>query len=228
MKHDKIAQLRSPGIWRLFGCRRSMMASEGRRSSSSPEGETLDRFPAGLRVLVIDDDRTSLKLLEHMLRKCLYDVTVCSESRKALSLLRGSKDRFDIVISDVHMPDMDGFKLLELIGLEMDLPIIMMSGDGRSSTVMRGIIHGACEYLIKPVRMQELKTIWQHAVRKNLNIDRRQYVKPQRKRPSETAADEDQLNNDEPSASKKPRVVWSFHLHQKFCTAVNQLGIDST
>lgn len=76
--------------------------------------------------------------------------------------------------------------------------------------------------------MQELKTIWQHAVRKNLNIDRRQHVKPQRKRPSETAADEDQLNNDEPSASKKPRVVWSFHLHQKFCTAVNQLGIDST
>lgn len=41
-----------------------------------------------------------------------------------MSLLRENKNGFDIVISDVHMPDMNGFKLLEHIGLEMDLPVI--------------------------------------------------------------------------------------------------------
>lgn len=42
----------------------------------------------------------------------------------ALNLLRTKKGCFDIVLSDVHMPDMDGYKLLEQVGLEMDLPVI--------------------------------------------------------------------------------------------------------
>ncbi|KAJ0095911.1 hypothetical protein Patl1_15559 [Pistacia atlantica] len=70
----------------------------------------------------------------------------------ALNTLRQSKGCFDVVLSDVHVPDMDGYTLLEHIGLEMDLPVIMMSADGRYSSVLRGIRHGACDYLIKPIR----------------------------------------------------------------------------
>jgi len=51
-------------------------------------------------------------------------VTTTSQAITALSMLRENKNKFDLVISDVHMPDMDGFKLLELVGLEMDLPVI--------------------------------------------------------------------------------------------------------
>lgn len=51
-------------------------------------------------------------------------MTQSNRAEHALSLLRGNKNGYDIVISDVHMPDMDGFKLLEHIGLEMDLPVI--------------------------------------------------------------------------------------------------------
>lgn len=55
----------------------------------------------------------------------LFDaVTTCSQATVALNLLREKKGCFDIVLSDVHMPDMDGFKLLEHVGLEMDLPVI--------------------------------------------------------------------------------------------------------
>jgi len=51
-------------------------------------------------------------------------VTTCCLAIEALKKLRESKDAYDIVISDVNMPDMDGFKLLEHVGLEMDLPVI--------------------------------------------------------------------------------------------------------
>lgn len=53
-----------------------------------------------------------------------FAVTTTSQAITALKMLRENKNRFDLVISDVHMPDMDGFKLLELVGLEMDLPVI--------------------------------------------------------------------------------------------------------
>jgi CheY-like chemotaxis protein len=54
----------------------------------------------------------------------LLAVTTCGLAREALEILRERRNKFDIVISDVNMPDMDGFKLLEHIGLEMDLPVI--------------------------------------------------------------------------------------------------------
>lgn len=51
-------------------------------------------------------------------------VTTAQNAITALNLLRENKNNFDLVISNVHMPDMDGFQLLELVGLEMDLPVI--------------------------------------------------------------------------------------------------------
>ncbi|XWS31775.1 hypothetical protein CRYUN_Cryun23aG0105000 [Craigia yunnanensis] len=123
-------------------------------------------FPAGLKILIVDDDRTCLLVLERMLRKLLYQVTKCQLARDALALIREDKNRFDIVICDLNMPDMDGFKLLEIIGLEIDLPVVMMSSDDGKGVVMKGIIHGACDYLVKPVRMEAVRLIWQHVVRK--------------------------------------------------------------
>ena len=65
------------------------------------------------------------------------------------------------------MPDMDGFKLLEIIQFELALPVLMMSANSDSSVVLRGIIHGAVDYLLKPVRIEELRNIWQHVVRRD-------------------------------------------------------------
>ncbi|KAF3329475.1 hypothetical protein FCM35_KLT04806 [Carex littledalei] len=205
-------------------------------------------FPVGLRVLVVDDDPTWLKILEKMLRKCSYEVTTCGLARVALEILRERKNKFDIVVSDVNMPDMDGFKLLEHIGLEMDLPVIMMSIDGETSRVMKGVQHGACDYLLKPVRMKELRNIWQHVYRKKMHevkeiegheftcddlqliresgfegFEERGLLTREDKKRKEEYSDQD---GSDQSAAKKARVVWSVDLHQKFVSAVNQIGFD--
>lgn len=53
-----------------------------------------------------------------------FSVTTSNSAIKALKMLKVNKNKFDLIITDVHMPDMDGFKLLELVGLDMDLPVI--------------------------------------------------------------------------------------------------------
>lgn len=139
----------------------------------------------------------------------------------------------------------------------------VLSVNGETKTVMKGITHGACDYLLKPVRIEELRNIWQHVVRRKFgnrernNLDfSKECNKPQsadtdhgpyqptcgssdqngrssRKRKELHGEDDDEgddndyQENDEPSAAKKPRVVWSVELHRKFVAAVNQLGIDS-
>ncbi|XP_048496665.1 two-component response regulator ARR2 isoform X3 [Beta vulgaris subsp. vulgaris] len=209
-----------------------------------------DQFPVGLRVLVVDDDPTCLTILEKMLRTCRYEVTKTNRAEVALSWLRENRNGFDIVISDVHMPDMDGFKLLEHVGLEMDLPVIMMSADDSKGVVMKGVTHGACDYLIKPVRIEALKNIWQHVVRKKKNEYRdveqsgswdegdRQLKQDDavsspanegnwKNAKRKSGEDDESEDKDDTTTLKKPRVVWSVELHQQFVAAVNQLGIDT-
>ncbi|CAN4094645.1 unnamed protein product [Withania somnifera] len=231
------------------------MIVEEIRGNMSGENENYDNFPVGMRVLAVDDDNACLKLLDGLLRKCQYQVTTTSQARTALKMLRENKDRFDLVISDVHMPDMDGFKLLELVGLEMDLPVIMSSVNSDSKLVMKGIMHGACDYLVKPVRLEEVKNIWQHVIRRKKvepknhnksndrdeahqgggeseresqlsgNADQNGKVNKKRK-DEEYESDENGNDDEDPATQKKPRVVWSVELHNKFVTAVGQLGLE--
>ncbi|KAK8619673.1 hypothetical protein V6N13_135955 [Hibiscus sabdariffa] len=210
------------------------------------------QFPAGLHVLIVDDDINYLLILEKMLRECLYEVTKCNRADIALSMLREKKNRFDMVITEIHMPDMDGLQLLEHVVMEMDLPVVMMSGDAGKYVVMNGVTHGACDYLIKPLSIEALKNIWQHVVRKRKNewkefeqsgsleegdrrpkqsedLDNSCSVNGGNRKSSSKKRKEDEHETeetDDTSMVKKPRVVWSVELHQQFVAAVNQLGLN--
>ncbi|XP_076891287.1 two-component response regulator ARR14-like [Bidens hawaiensis] len=218
--------------------------------------ELPNNFPEGVRVLVVDDDPTCLMIIDKKLKKCNYTVTLCNKAETAIALLRENKNTCDIVLSDVRMPGMDGFKLLQLIGLEIDIPVILMSADDSPSVMMKGIDQGACDYIIKPVSIEVLRSIWLHVVRsrkpKSQCQGERQLAlvvheeanQPQQlieyagctspenerrkgKMVKRRKDREDEYEDpDESSSSKKPRVVWTLELHQKFVEAVNLLGLE--
>ncbi|CAB4291901.1 unnamed protein product [Prunus armeniaca] len=184
-----------------------------------------DEFPIGLKILVVDDDETCLFILERMLQSLNYQVTKCRSAEEALCMLREDKGKFDLVISDVHMPTMEeGFKLLETVGLEMKLPVIMMSSDDNHETMKKGIILGACDYLVKPFQRTALRLIWQHVVRNRRNMVALAAAVAE---PKSCVLVEDDDDDDDLVASpakKRRRLVWTAQLHHQFVTAVNQLG----
>lgn len=121
----------------------------------------------------------------------------------------------------------------------------VMSVDGETSRVMRGVQHGACDYLLKPIRMKELRNIWQHVYRKKIHDHdpalEEMLIITNPNPPSQspcffsditpptTKKRKDFLEDhkDFISSSKKPRVVWTVDLHQKFVKAVNLIGFES-
>lgn len=119
-----------------------------------------------------------------------------------------------------------------------------MCAHGSKEVVMKGVTHDACDYLTKPVRIEELKNIWQHVVRKRKNerkdLEQSGSVEggAQQPKPFEESDDSYSVNegtsnsrkDEEEEAEKrlkKPRLVWSVELHQQFVSAVKELGFDS-
>ncbi len=194
--------------------------------------------PEGLKVLVVDDDLMCLRVVQAMLRRCRYEVGTQSNGKDALEDLKakqGTPDQYDLVLSDVYMPDMDGFKLLENIGLELEVPVIMMSSDGDTNVVLRGVTHGAVDFLIKPVRIEELRNVWQHVIRRrSTQLTASMDGAPDHESEGQTTSrcgkrkenEVMRVEHEGGGGGKKPRVVWSVEMHQQFVYAVNTLGID--
>ncbi|KAH9316014.1 hypothetical protein KI387_024641 [Taxus chinensis] len=199
--------------------------------------------PKGLRVLLVDDNPFFVDVMGRMLRECEYNVTMCTRVSQAIYLLKKNRGTFDIVMSEVFLPEEGGFQLLEIAGLGFGLPVILMSAMAETSVVMRGVTHGACDFLIKPIRMEELRNIWQHVIRRrqdckiSFNLlddsggdessDGGGTVDSKKRKDKAQAQESDGRKMIEDiSGLKKARVHWTVQLHQQFVKAVNQLQID--
>jgi DNA-binding response OmpR family regulator len=107
-----------------------------------------------MRILVVDDDAPSVKMISFLLREEGYDVVSADNGSAALDLVE--REPPDLVILDVMMPHMDGFEVCRRIRQKMDVPIIFLSAKGETADKVSGLQLGADDYLAKPFEPAEL------------------------------------------------------------------------
>ncbi|MEI6562907.1 MAG: sigma-54 dependent transcriptional regulator [bacterium] len=109
------------------------------------------------RILIVDDDMGSRESLRQTFFR-LYDITVTASAASALKILESQ--RVDLMLLDVMMPEKDGLTLLkELQELHPDLPCIMVSASASVQPVVEAMKAGACDFVIKPFDVAEIRRI---------------------------------------------------------------------
>jgi len=107
-----------------------------------------------MRILVVDDDAPSVKMISFLLREEGYEVVNADNGAAALELVE--REPPDLVILDVMMPRMDGFEVCRRIRQNRDVPIIFLSAKGETADKVSGLQLGADDYLAKPFEPAEL------------------------------------------------------------------------
>jgi putative two-component system response regulator len=107
------------------------------------------------RVLCVDDEPVILQILRRLLEVQGFDPVTCSNPLTALSEF--SEGMFDVVITDIHMPQMDGLSLMRsLRAKQPDLPVVIVTGQGTVDTAIQALREGASGMLVKPFTGEEL------------------------------------------------------------------------
>lgn len=108
-----------------------------------------------MKILIIDDDKNILSFLDKNLKK--YDFSVNTSESGANGLNMILKNKNDLIIIDLNLPDIDGFELCKLVRKnKIMLPILILSGDDKINSKIKLLNSGADDYLIKPFQIEEL------------------------------------------------------------------------
>jgi DNA-binding NtrC family response regulator len=111
-----------------------------------------------MKILVVDDEEGARDLFNTILTDEGYDVSLANGGEEALGLFKSYP--FNLVITDIKMPVMDGLQLLQEIrkmGSKTD--VIMVTAYGEVESYLKAMSLGAAEYINKPIRIKELKQI---------------------------------------------------------------------
>ena len=129
----------------------------------APLSAVQDRNEKG-RVLLVDDESALLEVWSEILTDAGWTVETASNGVKALELLLRSA--FDTILTDIDMPGLDGLQLLRAIRTrDLDVPVVLMTGNPRTETAIEAIEQGALRYLVKPVSAASLTDAVEAAVR---------------------------------------------------------------
>lgn len=107
-------------------------------------------------ILAVDDEPSMLRLLEISLRQAGYQPLTARDGREALEVINAQQ--VDCVVTDLHMPRMDGLQLLkEIRKTDTELPVIIVTAQGEISSAIEAMRNGASDYILRPFDLAELE-----------------------------------------------------------------------
>lgn len=124
-----------------------------------------------MRVLIVDDDKSILKLIARVLRDEAYAIDTASTGEEARTL--ALVNEYDGIILDLQLGDRHGFEILqELRRHGRRTPILLYSGRSDTDTIVRGLDAGADDYVVKPVSNEELRARVRTLIRRGAGSSR--------------------------------------------------------
>jgi len=108
------------------------------------------------KLLLVEDDKTIALGLEYSLQQENFDVTICYDAASAFDCI--AKERFDIAILDISLPDGNGFEICRSLKRQGDTPVIFLTARDDEGSVVMGLDIGADDYVTKPFRIRELQS----------------------------------------------------------------------
>ena len=107
------------------------------------------------KILIVEDDKELLRLFQHVLIRNGYEVAEARNGREALQLMADSY--FDLVISDIMMPVMDGYELVRSLRESgNNVPVMMITAKDAFDDMRLGFLSGSDDYMVKPVNVSEM------------------------------------------------------------------------
>jgi len=130
------------------------------------------------KILLIEDDQGSREALLMLLKGSGFAMRECSNGKEGLQILTG--EPFDIVISDLFLPDMNGIEILTQVKLDSPhTEVILITGHASAETAVKAMKEGAFDYITKPLNIDELRIIIDKAVEKGQLLSENVYLKKQ-------------------------------------------------
>ena len=139
-----------PAFWPSFLSWGKPKITTSREVAGSQTVETGKR-----RILVVDDHEDTLRSMKLLLRRLGYEVLAAENMSDALRI--AEEEQFDILLSDIGLPDGSGLELLRRIRQRRDVPALALSGFGMDEDVERSRDAGFAEHLTKPVSIDRLQ-----------------------------------------------------------------------
>jgi two-component system response regulator AtoC len=131
-----------------------------------------------INILLVDDEEPIREAMLLLLKAADYRITACASGQEALQILAG--EQFDIVITDLFLPDITGIDILtKAKALFPTLEVILITGHASAETAVRAMKEGAFDYITKPLNFEELRMILAKAVEKQRLLSENVYLKKQ-------------------------------------------------